>query len=60
MGLGFEVGCTLMQLTELAQVAAFALAVEAELLKQIPRITRYGITEVSRPTFAACSDRLIL
>ena len=35
-----------MHLTELAQIPALALAVEAELLKQIPRITRYGITKV--------------
>ena len=51
MGLGFEVGCTLMHLTELAQVPAFTLAVEAEFLKQIPMITRYGITEVFKADF---------
>lgn len=56
----FEVGRTLMQLTELAQVAAFALAVEAELLKQrerTPYVTFqdiYGVLDI--PAVRQSSD----
>ena len=51
MLLGFEVGRTLMQLTELAEITALAFAVEAEILKQFERVTGDSITKMLNGSF---------
>ena len=51
IGVGFEVGCTLMQLTELAEITALTFAVEAEILKQLKRVTGDGITKMLNGSF---------
>ena len=46
MLLSFEVGRTLMQLTELAEITPLTFAVEAEILEQFKRVPGNGITKV--------------